>query len=102
MAQPLEIAHVKHAKIERHKKRFVRIDHDGIGYLPSVAQPSVFRQHGEPAAISAVDVQPDLLFLANLRDFQNRVDARGRSRSHGRDDRHRLETCLPIMRDSLA
>ena len=63
---------------------------------------SVLRQHGESAAVSSVDVQPHFFFPANLRDFWNGIDACGRSRSNGCDDRHRVKTVLPIVRDTAA
>src|SRR5205823_12819758 len=34
-SQSLDIAHIKHAKIERNEKSFVRIHDDGIGFAPT-------------------------------------------------------------------
>src|SRR5438105_11614771 len=34
-SQSLEIAHVKHAEIERNEKSLVRVHHDGIGLVPT-------------------------------------------------------------------
>src|SRR4029077_15194513 len=100
--QALEPTHVKHAEIQRHKNGLMRIDHDGVGQLPAFGYPSVFRHHGEPAAVSGVDVQPHFFLPANLRDLWNGVDTCGRSRSNGCDDRNRLKPVLPIVRDTAA
>src|SRR2546427_288931 len=101
-APTLEPAHIQHAEIQRHKNGLMRIDHDGVGQLPAFGYPVVLRQHGESAAVRSVDVQPHFFLPANLCDLRNAIDACGRSRSNGCDDRHRLKTALPIVRDTAA
>src|SRR6266511_140122 len=100
--QSFEVAHIKHAEIERHKDCFVRIDYYRICQLPAFSHPFVLRHHREPTTISGVDVQPDFCFAAKAADLANGIDACSRCRPHRGDDRHRLKTIPPIFCDSLA
>src|SRR6266571_2804495 len=71
-SQTPDITQIERAEIEWHKKHFVWIDHDGIGFIPARGYPFAFRQKGKSGAVSAIDVQPDLMFAAHPRDLRNR------------------------------
>src|SRR6267143_195733 len=89
--QPVEIAHIQNAEIERDEERLVRIDHNRIRVAPALDKPLIFRQNREPAAVSSIDVQPDFVFATNLCDVRNWIDTRGGCCANGRDGRERFE-----------
>src|SRR5205823_6772416 len=60
-SQTPNITQIERAEIEGNKKHFMRIDHDGIGFAPACGDPLAFRQKGESSAVSAIDMQPNLI-----------------------------------------
>src|SRR4029077_6311995 len=101
-SQAPNIAQIERAEIERNKKHFVRIDHNGIRFVPARGHPFAFRQKGETGDVSAIDVEPDLMFAANLYDLRNRIDACGRRCANGCDDGQWFEVLPEIRRNPFA
>ena len=98
-AQAFEVADTE---IQRDIQGLMRIDDDGVRFIPTSRHPFKFRQHRKSTAISAIDVQPHLVFAANLRDLRNGIDTGGRCRSNCRDNRQRLELLAQVALDHRA
>ena len=100
-SQTPDIPQIQRAEIERNKKHFVGIDHNGIGFTPACGHPFALRQKGESCAVSAIDVQPHFVFATNPRDLGNWIDARCRCCSNCRNHCQRLEIIAEIRCNRL-
>ena len=71
--------------IDRREQPLVRVDDDRIGALDSLPGPAELRADHRRAGVRGVDVQPDVLALADLGQVRDRID-RGRRRRPDRGD----------------
>ena len=79
----------------------MRIDDYRIGTLPAFEILSVFGHDRGRTCVSRIDVEPDAVFLANVSNSIDRIDARCRGRADGRDDAYRQITGLDVLFDSV-
>src|SRR5579859_7403318 len=97
----VRLARIEDAAIYRRKEPLVRVDDEAIGSLAACQHPLHGRVYGSRAAIRAIDMQPQAVAFAQLRDVWHRVDAGRRSRADGGDDRERLPALLDVLLDGL-
>ena len=78
------------------------IDHQRVGAIAAVEYPAHLREYGRNAAVGRVDVQPNLLPLADIGDVRDRIDRRRRSSSNGGNHREWDVTSPQIALHSAA
>nr|WP_254390889.1 hypothetical protein [Streptomyces sp. AC550_RSS872] len=76
-------------RVQREGVRPFQADIDGAGSF--IEDP----EH----AVGAVDVEPQIVFTGDLRDFLQRVDGAGVDRSGAGRDEHRTHARLPVRSD---
>ena len=89
VAERLGLPEQQQRGVERREHPLVRVDHDRVGALPAGEQAAVLGGERHRAAVGGVDVQPEPLALADLRDRVGGIDARRRRRAQRRDDAER-------------
>jgi len=75
----------------------VRVDDDGVGTLDPLPGPAELRADHRRAGIGRVDVEPDMLALADLRQLRNRVDRGRRGRPNRCDQSARALEIVEIL-----
>ena len=95
-AQTVGVAHEQRATFERLEEPLVRIERHGVGALhPRERRAPPVGQDGE-AAVGGVDVQPQAVLGAQVRQVVERVDGAGvRGARVGADD-ERAQSCGPV------
>src|SRR3954466_10151617 len=77
VVQIIAFAHQSTSSLERRVQPFVRIDGDRVGEAqPLEISAGIIERDGR-RSVGAVDVEPEIKFLADLRNFVERIDGSG-------------------------
>ena len=86
-------------RLDRHTHPLVRIERDTVGEANGLELSGVASGKDGRRAVGAVDVQPYVLFAADLGDIAERIDGACVHGSRAGDDRDRRRALRPIARD---
>ena len=98
-AQQIHPAAIQHAEIERHEQPLVRIDDERVRAGAALERVAALRHDRRDTAVRAVDVQPQIVALADIRNRRHRIDARRRRAANRRDHRDRQIPVGDVLRD---
>ena len=80
----------------------MRVDRHRIRLLYAAKLTAVLFGEQQPAAVSRIDVKPQLIFRRDLREFVERVDHAARSRSGCTGDADGSSACRQVFFDRAA
>ena len=102
LPQQVHAPAVEDRTVKRREEPLVRVDDQRVGPLRAAEGGAPRGQHRHHARVGRIDMEPDALGLAQVRDVVHRIDRRGRGRADGRDHCQRHEARAAIGSDGLA